>query len=215
VTSEQAAAGSARVVPVEFAGPATHILRGLRFGASRQWAVLVHGEGQDLDVWRPLSGWLADRDFCVLAFDLPGHGASDDPWEPALTRRSVIAAVEFARSEGSRQVHLIGAGVGALGCLATAAQGGSPPASIVAFSPKVDARVANLAEVREARAPKLILVGSLDEDAVEDAEAVYRAAIGHCELTRFPVATQGAELLAGEWGSHAREKVLAHLTRPK
>ena len=90
---------------------------------------------------------------------------------------------------------------------------GYEPASVVALSPTIDDRVARLTAIREARAPKLILVGSLDGAGVEDAEAVYRGAIGHCELTRFPVAARGTGLLTGEWGSHARERVLAHITR--
>ena len=198
-------------IPVEFGGLTTPVLRGLRFGAGERWAVLVHDEGQDVDAWRALTGWLADHDCSVLAFDLPGHGASDDPWLRALARPSVIAAVDFARSEGARHVHLIGAGLGALAVLAAAAQGECDPASITVLSPKLDDSVAALAEVREARAPRLIIVGSLDGDAVEDAKAVYRGAIGPCELTEFPVAAQGAELMSGEWGQHAREKLLAHL----
>jgi alpha-beta hydrolase superfamily lysophospholipase len=183
----------------------------LIFGGSERWVVLVHGQGQDLDAWRPLAHLLADRELCVLAFDLPGHGASDDEWKPELAVPSVKAAVDFARSEGARQIHLIGAEVGALAALAAAAGDPYAPNSIVALSPTIDERVANLAQVREARAPKLILVGSRDPEAVSAAEAIYRGAIGHCELTQFPVSAEGTDLLAGDWGSHAREKVLAHL----
>jgi hypothetical protein len=86
-------------------------------------------------------------------------------------------------------------------------------ASIVAISPAADEGVAELIEVREARAPKLILVGSLSADALECAEAVFRAAIGPCQMVKLPVAAQGTDLLAGEWGVHVREKVLEHLVR--
>jgi pimeloyl-ACP methyl ester carboxylesterase len=199
------------VLPIEFRGPTTRVLRGLIFGENERWVVLVHDEGQDLDAWRPLAHMLADSELCVLAFDLPGHGASDGEWAPELSAPSVMAAVDFARSAGAGQMHLVGAGVGALAVLAAAARDSDQVSSIVALSPTIDDRVADLALVREARAPKLILVGSLDQDALKDAEAVYRGAIGHCELTQFPVSSKGTALLAGEWGSHAREKVLAHL----
>jgi alpha-beta hydrolase superfamily lysophospholipase len=200
------------VVPVEFEGPAAHVLRGLLFGAGEHWAILVHGEGHDLDAWRPLTAWLAERGLCALAFDLPGHGASDDAWDPALATASVLAAVDFARSQGARMLHLIGAEAGAIAVLAAGARDGYEPASIVVLSPTIDERVASLAGIREARAAKLVLVGSLDGDAVGDAEVVYRAAIGYCELTKFPVSARGTGLLTGDWGSHAREKVLAHIT---
>ena len=201
------------VIPVEFAGPRALTLRGQRSGEGEHWVVLVHGEGRDLDGWRPLAGWLADRGLSVLAFDLPGHGASDDPWEPALALPAVIAAIDFARSERSQPVHLVGEGVGAIAALAAAAEPTRQVASIVAISPHADEGVAPLIEVREARAPKLILVGSLSPGALEGAEAIFRGAIGPCEMVKLPVAAQGTELLDGEWGLHAREKVLEHLVR--
>jgi pimeloyl-ACP methyl ester carboxylesterase len=175
--------------------------------------VLVHGEGRDLDGWRPLAGWLADSGFSVLAFDLPGHGASDDPWELALALPAVVAAIDFARSENSRQVHLVGEGVGAIAALAAATDPALQVASIVAISPPTDDRVAALFDVREARAPKLIIVGSLSPAALEGAKAVFRGAIGPCEMVQLPVVAQGTDLLAGEWAVHAREKVLEHLLR--
>jgi pimeloyl-ACP methyl ester carboxylesterase len=201
------------VLPVEFAGPRAVTLRGLRSGEGDRWAVLVHGEGRDLDGWRPLAGFLADHGFSVLAIDLPGHGASDDPWESALAVPAVVAAIEFARSAGSQQIHLVGEGVGAMAALAAATDPTRQVASIVAISPAADEGVAELIEVREARAPKLILVGSLSPDALECAEAVFRAAIGPCHMVKLPVAAQGTDLLAGEWGVHVREKVLEHLVR--
>ena len=210
---EPAHVDRARVVPVEFAGPGARTLRGLRSGEGDRWAVLVHGEGRDLDGWRPLAGFLAGRGFTALAIDLPGHGASDDPWESALAVPAVLAAIEFARSQSSQQIHLVGEGVGAIAALAAATDPMRRVASIVAISPDADDRVAELTEIREARAPKLILVGSLSPGALEIAEAVFRGAIGPCAMVKLPVAAQGTDLLAGEWGVHAREKVLEHLVR--
>ncbi|HYT12856.1 MAG TPA: alpha/beta fold hydrolase [Candidatus Nitrosopolaris sp.] len=210
---EPASMDHMRVVPVEFAGPRALTLRGLRSGEGDRWAVLVHGEGRDVDGWRPLAAFLAGSGFSVLAVDLPGHGASDDPWESALALPAVMAAIDFARSESSRQIHLVGEGVGAMAALAAATDPTRQVASIVAISPVADGRVAELIEVREARAPKLIVVGSLSPDALECAEAVFRGAIGPCQMVKLPVAAQGTDLLAGEWGVHVREKVLEHLVR--
>lgn len=179
---------------------------------AESWIVLVHDEGGDLDAWRPLAAWLAVRGFCALAFDLPGHGASDDPWEPALASAAVLSALAFASASGARQVHLGGEGVGAAAVLAAASVAREVRAALLA-SPSLDERLATFDEVREARLPKLILVGSQAAAAVAKAEAVYRGAIGPCELVQFPVAAQGAELFSGEWGEQAREKVLAHLWR--
>jgi len=201
------------MTPVEFMGPGDVVLRGERAGEADRWAVLIHDEGRDLDGWRPLTSWFAEHDFSVLAFDLPGHGASDDPWQPNLALPAVMAAIEFVRSEGARQVHLVGEGTGAVAALAAAADSSTHVASIAAFSPRLNGSLTDLETVREARAPKLILVGSLRPGALEDAEALFRGAIGPCELAKFPVEAQGADLLAGTWGLHARETVLGHARR--
>jgi pimeloyl-ACP methyl ester carboxylesterase len=201
------------VISVEFAAPGGIVLRGQRAGEGDRWAVLVHDEGRDLDGWRPLTSWLTDRGFSVLAFDLPGHGASDDPWQPELATLAVAAAVEFARSAGARSVHLVGEGAGAIAALAAAADPSTRVASVIAFSPRPDEHVAEFAQIREARVPKLILVGSHGRAALADAEVVFRGAIGPCEFAKFPVEAQGTKLLDSQWGLHARETVLGHMVR--
>jgi alpha-beta hydrolase superfamily lysophospholipase len=198
---------------VEFDVPRGRTLRGHCFAAGETWAVLVHDEGRDLDGWRNLAAGLTGQGISVLVFDLPGHGASDDPWEPELAEAAVVAAIDFVRSQAARQVHLVAAGAGAIASLAAAAGAAPDVASAALLTPRLDDRVAALDKVREARLPKLIMVGSLDPDAVRDAEAVFRVAIGRCEMARIPVMAQGADMLWGDWGQQASEKVLAHLRR--
>ena len=175
-------------------------------------AVLVHDVGRDLDDWRGLAAGLTGQGFSVLVFDLPGHGASDDPWEPELAEAAVVAAIDFVRSRAARQVHVVGAGAGAIAALAAVGDA-SEVVSAALLTPRLDDQVAALERVREAALPKLILVGSLDTDAVRDAEAVFRVATGRCEMAHLPVMAQGTDLLAGEWGQQAGEKVLASLRR--
>lgn len=202
----------ALAVPVELPGPGGGTLRGLRFGEGERWAVLVHDLARDLDDWRQLAITLAESGLCALAFDLPGHGASDDPWEPALAAPAVTAAIAFARSAGARRIHLVGAGVGAMAALAAASGSAEEVASAALLSPRQQDDGATVGEVGEARLPRLILVGSLDEGSLSGAEAVFRAAIGPCELVQIPVSAQGASLLS-EWAGQAGEKVVAHLVR--
>jgi hypothetical protein len=100
-----------------------------------------------------------------------------------------------------------------MAALAVAAAGSPGVATVAALSPLADDRAASAGDIREARIPKLILVGSLGRAASEQAELVFRSAIGPCEMARFPVAAQGTDLLYGEWGSQVCEKVLAHVLR--
>src|SRR5215472_10530022 len=203
----------AEAVAVEFDAPAAGTLRGQRFAGGDCWAVLVHDQGEDLDGWRGLATELVACGLSVLTFDLPGHGASDHPWVPELAVAAVASAVDFAGSQGARQVHMVAAGAGAMAALGAAAGAAPDVASAALLTPRLDHRVATLDRVSEARLPKLIIVGSMDPEAVRDAQALFRTAIGPCEMTRLPVSAQGTALLTGDWGQQAREKVLAHLVR--
>lgn len=203
----------AEAAAVEFEAPHGRTLRGQHFAGGDCWAVLVHDQGEDLDGWRGLVPDLVAYGLSVLTFDLPGHGASDDPWEPGLAAAAVACALDFAGSQGAGQVHVVAAGAGALAALAAAAGAGRDVASAALLTPRPDDRVATLDTVREARLPKLIIVGTMDAEAVRDAQTVFRTAIGPCEMTQLPVSARGTALLTGDWGQQAREKVLAHLAR--
>jgi hypothetical protein len=59
------------------------VVRGVRRGEGAAVALLLHEPGADLDAWGHLPDQLARAlPLTVIALDLPGHGLSDDPWEP-------------------------------------------------------------------------------------------------------------------------------------
>src|SRR5262249_27969255 len=91
-------------VPVEFGAPGGPVLRGARWGSGERCAVLVHEEAADLEAWRPLVGDLLDLGLSVLAFDLRGHGASDDPWSPDGVVGDLRAALDAA---DARRLYLL------------------------------------------------------------------------------------------------------------
>ena len=200
------------VSAVEFPGPNGVTLRGQIWGGGSRCVVLVHDEGADLDSWREPSRWLAENGFRAFAVDMPGHGASDDPAELSAWPEAVGGALDFALAADAQALFAAGEGAGAAAVLALAARRADLRAAVL-LSPEEDDRIARLDELREARLPKLILVGSEAAAARERAEIFFRGAIGPCELVQFPVAEQGAALFGGDWGDHAREKVLAHLLR--
>src|SRR5439155_21095489 len=198
---------------VEFPVPGGGVLRGQRLGGGERWVLLVHEVGGDLDAWRPLAAWLGRRGFNVLAFDLPGHGASDDPWEPGLGVAAIDAAIDHARSLGAGQLHIAAAGSMCSAALAAAGADAVAVASPVLLSPRLEPSISARDSVREASLPKLIVVGSLASDAVARAEEGYRVAVGPCDMAQVPVREQGTELLRSDWADQAREKLLAHLLR--
>jgi alpha-beta hydrolase superfamily lysophospholipase len=199
----------AQTVPVSFPAAGGLLLRGHRYGLGQGWAVLVHDEGEDLDTWRPLVGELLALGLCVLAFDLRGHGTSDDPWEPRRAFSDVLAALRFARSEGAHRLYLVGAGLGATAALA--AGGRRKVEALVLYSPQAELEGISPEVLRAARAPKLIIVGGLDQAAAAAASDVLRRTIGWGVLESPPVESQGAALLASDWSEHVIEHTVAFL----
>lgn len=185
------------------------MLRGHRSGVEKGWAVLVHDEGEDLDAWRPLVGELIGLGLSVLAFDLRGHGASDDPWEPRRALSDVLAAVRFARAAGARRLYLVGAGAGATAALA--AGGRRKVEALVLYSPRTELDGISPEAFRATAAPKLIIVGGLDSAAAAAASEVLRRTIGWGVLESPPVEAQGTQLLASDWAEQVVEHTVGFL----
>jgi alpha-beta hydrolase superfamily lysophospholipase len=199
----------AQTVPVAFPTAGGLVLRGHRFGVEKRWAVLVHDEGEDLDAWRPLVGELIALDLSVLVFDLRGHGASDDPWEPRRALSDVLAALRFARAEGARRLYLVGAGAGATAALA--AGGRRKVEALVLYSPRAALDGVSPEVFRASPAPKLIIVGGLEAAANAAASEILRRTIGWGVLESPPVEAQGTRLLASDWAEHVVEHTVAFL----
>jgi len=199
-----------RPLPVEIHISERLVLRGERYGEkSERWAILVHEEGRDLDAWRGLAGTIVGLGCCVLAFDLAGHGTSDDPFEARRLPEDVLGVMRFAESEGARGLYLIGAGAGATAALAAA--GRREVEAIVSLAPRAELDGLPGEAIRETVAPKLIFVGGEDPEAAAEAAEVHRSTIGWGVLQSFPTTTQGSALLESEWAEHVVETTVAVL----
>src|SRR6202049_3067797 len=83
--------------------------------------VFLHGTGLDHTVWALLARWYAHRGHAVLAPDLPGHGRSGG--EP-LTSIGAMAdwTAALIKTAGARDARVVGASMGSLVALETAAR---------------------------------------------------------------------------------------------
>jgi len=196
-------------IPVDVLLPDGLVLRGQRHGEGSHWVVLVHDMGQDLDAWQPLVRPLVREGYCVLAFDLRGHGISDGEWESERLVDDVLAVLALASARGAERLYVIGAGAGATAAIAAA--GAQEVRALVALSPRSALEGLSPDAIRRSRAPKLVIAGSKDADAVEQATWVARRVLGWCLQESPPVAEQGTALLRSAWGGHVREHVLAFL----
>jgi pimeloyl-ACP methyl ester carboxylesterase len=197
------------VVPLEIATSAGPIVRGQRWGSGADVAILIHAPGEDIDSWANLPLHLAGDGLAVVAFDLPGHGLSDAPWEPAFLVGSIQAVVDHVRSEGAARIFLVSAEGSVPGALRVAVAGGT--AALVALSPP-DAEVEQtMADLGVAKLPKLLLVGAGQDEALVAARRIFGRCAGWTVLSTLPTREQGTRLLVGSWGGQAREQIAAFL----
>lgn len=187
----------------------SRVLRGELRGRPGRWVILVHDEGSDLDAWKPLYPHLPGFCECALAFDLRGHGASDDPWDASRAHLDVVAAIEFAMQRQAEKVIVVGAGVGASAALVAA--GIASVGGLILLSPRPGLPGASDDDLRRSRAPKLLVAGGDDPECVGAAQRVHRLAIGWGSLMTPPVPEQGVSLLSSAWGAHVRETLQSFL----
>jgi pimeloyl-ACP methyl ester carboxylesterase len=179
-------------------------LRGIRWGESPDVALLLHEPGADLDAWTTLPLEMARQlEIEAIAVDLPGHGLSDDPWEPARLPDLLRTLPELAPAAGRRFV--IAAGATAIAALEQA------PAlalsGLVCLSPQAPSAAVNPS--RSPRVPKLFVAGSLAGSDLNAARRLATSCGGWSVVTALPVAERGSALLASAWGGQLTEQVIA------
>jgi pimeloyl-ACP methyl ester carboxylesterase len=160
----------------------------------------------DVDAWAPLPAEIAGQlGIETVAVDLPGHGLSDDSWEPERLPDLLANLQEVAPA--ARLRFLIAAGDSSIAALEKA--GTLELSGLVCLSPPSPAH--GWRPPRSPRVPKLFLAGSLAGGDLEDARRVAAACGGWAVATSFPVAERGTGLLASAWSRRLVEEILAFL----
>ena len=105
--------------------------------------LLVHGWGASIFMWRGWFAALAQAGRHVIAVDLPGHGLSDKPMEPAAYRlESLVHAVrELIDQEQLAPVDVVAQSMGGSVALALTAAPDSPVRRLVLVNPAAFGRV--------------------------------------------------------------------------
>ena len=182
------------------------VLRGLRWGDAPDVALLLHDPGTDLDAWGSLPAEIAGQlGIETLAVDLPGHGLSDDSWEPERLPDLLSNLHEVAPA--ARLRFLIAAGdstIPALEQADTLALSG-----LVCLSPPTPAR--GWRPPRSPRVPKLFLAGSQGGSDLDDARRLATVCGGWVVVTSYPVAERGTALFASAWSRRLVEEILGFL----
>src|SRR5579864_5721460 len=105
-----------KVQHVSFASEDGGLIYADLYGEGDRGVVLAHGGRFTKESWQPQAQQLARAGFHVLAFDFRGfgksHGPGDSNMYSAPMRLDVIAAVDYLRNKGTRDVAVVGASFG-------------------------------------------------------------------------------------------------------
>jgi pimeloyl-ACP methyl ester carboxylesterase len=191
---------------IEWRLPWGLVIRGFRWGKGQDTVLLLHEPGVDLDAWTPLPIEIARQlEIETVAVDLPGHGLSDDPWDPAQLPDLLRFVPDLAPTPGRR--FLIAAGTTATAALEQASA--IELAGLVCISPEVPEDGRN--PPRSPRLPKLFVAGSLSGNDLNEARRLAKACGAWSNVTSVPVAERGTGLLASSWGGQLVEQIIAFL----
>jgi pimeloyl-ACP methyl ester carboxylesterase len=191
---------------IEWSLPWVQIIRGFRWGKRPDTVLLLHEPGADLDAWTALPVEIACQlEIETVAVDLPGHGLSDDPWDPARLPDLLRHVPDLAPAAGHR--FLIVAGSPAFTALEQASA--IDLAGLVCLSAEIPTDRPN--PPRSPRLPKLFVAGSLSGNDLNEARRLATACGGWSVVTSLPVTQRGTGLLASSWGGQLMEQIVAFL----
>lgn len=185
---------------IERALPWGPTIRGESWGSGAGQILFLHEPGADFDAWQGLPRALTHSlPIEIVAFDLPGHGLSDDPWAPERLPDLLRLLAEPQSPE--RPLLLVTAGGIAAPALELAAS--LPLAGLMALSPVHTGTL----PPRSPRVPKFFAAGAGAAEDVDNARALATAAGGWAIVTSLPVPETGTGLLRSAWAGRLREEI--------
>jgi pimeloyl-ACP methyl ester carboxylesterase len=178
-------------------------VRGVRWGFGDHRVLFLHEPGSDLDAWGSMLRELAHAlNVEARAFDLPGHGLSDDPWNPERLP-AVISELSAPKGPVTSNPIIIAAGASALATLQITDQLVLP--GLIALSPSGESQ----SFPRSPKVPKLFFAGSMAGDDLDNTRRLASACSGWAVVTAVPVDARGSGLLDTDWNRRIAEAIVS------
>jgi uncharacterized protein len=182
------------------------LLAGWLYGRGSTTAIICLHEhpGSKAD-WSYSAPWFAARGFMVLAYHFRGWGDSQGQYDPNKLDKDVRAAIAFMRSQGAKQVILLGASMGADISLIAAAE--TQVAGVVALSPEYLFGLSDT-DIRAISAPKLFINSEGDAYASDD-QQMFQNARPPKALHLYPGDAHGVVIFVTSNGQDLIARILA------
>ncbi len=168
-------------------------------GNGTHGVVLLHADDGDRKVWSELAETLAKSDCTVVAVDLRGHGASkgtlDDAAYPKMVE-DARAAITYLEGKGVKDLHIVGAELGAnLALAATAAI--DDVDTVTLMSPALSAKGLKVSAALGGigRRPVLAVASRDDASGARAAQLIHDKATGPKHLAIYDGSAKGHRML--------------------
>jgi pimeloyl-ACP methyl ester carboxylesterase len=198
-------------------------LAGRIFGpeTSTTGVVLAHMRPADQSSWFDFADRLGDIGYRVLTFDFRGYcpggdaGCSEGQKQISVIWQDVQGAVDFLRSEGARDIALVGASMGGTASLIVAGQEGDAIDAVITLSaPEAFEGLAAGAEaLQQVTAAKLFLAGNGDASAAQSATNFYNESLQPKRIEILTTSDHGTDLLNGNQAEIARNLIVGWLSQ--
>ncbi|MFQ5968111.1 MAG: alpha/beta hydrolase [Acidimicrobiia bacterium] len=189
-------------------------LEGTVFDGGPDWVILAHMFPSTQTGWFGFARNAARDGFTALTFNFRGYGNSDGPKEPFRVDVDVVAAIDFAESQGAQRVWLIGASMGGAGSLAAAPDRTSVVGVATLSAPTGWMGTDALGAVPQITVPKLFIAAEGDGGFAASVSEFVAASAEPVDSKMFTGSRHGTELFA-EHGEELTALLLDFLMSPR
>lgn len=213
VSESPTPAGAAPSRAVTFATGDGVTLSGTLYGeGGAVGVVLSHMFPTDQTSWHAFARTLADNGYQALAYDFRGYGQSGGDKQIDRIDRDVRAAVAFLKAQGAQRIVLVGASMGGTASAKVAGEAGAVGLIVLSSPRSFQGLEVTEGDLRVFNGPSL-WIGSENDAATADVEALHRIANSPKELYVYPGPAHGTEIFSTDNGPDLTRRMIDFLLK--
>jgi esterase/lipase len=187
-------------------------IEGRIFGIGENGLILAHMYPADQESWKDFALLLSQKGYRVLTFNFRGYGKSGGEKEIYLIYKDVLAAYDFFKKEGVKDIILIGASMGGTAVLKVAAQ--KDVNGVISMSGPLNWEQMGLSaeeEIKLIDEPKLFMASEGDSSAKNSANLMYELSIEPKQIEIYPGSEHGTNMFLGAEGEQVKQDITSFI----